>query len=464
MSLNAVLRSFANLLILFAVAMVPPLFVGVFAREPASVAVFAMSILGASFIGGALRFAARGEGRFGLRETTSFLGLAWLVGPLFAAAPFLLIGQSWSQAYFEAVSMFTTTGASLNAGPNEGFAHALWRAELQWLGGLLSLAAAGAVFSRATLLGALVQRPTDARSEEGDLLQEVWRCFSLFATPYSALTLICAVLLAFAGAPVFDAICLGLSILSTGGYTPQTGGVTAYSGVWISPVVLLFMMVGALNMTVIARAAQFAPTSFRIDRESVALFGSLLLFTMVIYAAGGFGGLGDLGRALLAAASSATTSGFYIEAYAPPFIVAAPAAFIGGSVISTAGGLKLVRFLALMNQTGGELWRLNHPRGVAPSGGAVIANSPIPVYFLALTIVLSLMTLAIAGFGHGFEIAVAAPIAALTNTGALLTLASPGGYDVFDAPVLMLLAIGMAFGRLEILVALALFNHAFWRS
>ena len=138
---------------------------------------------------------------------------------------------------------------------------------------------------------------------------------------------------------------------------------------------------------------------------------------------------------------------------------------IGGSAVSTAGGFKILRWLVIIRRSREEIRRLITPKGVF--GKSNIANEfGVWIHFLGFTIILGALTLFITLDGHSFDLAATAATAIFANAGPVIGIVEGAetGYEVFSAPTRILLCAGMILGRLEAVVALAIFNVAFWRS
>jgi len=421
----------------------------------------ALSALG----GGGLVLAFRDARGGGIKSAALFLTLAWCVTPVFAGLPFLALGFSPIDAYFEAASALTTTGAWLSkAGARETLHGALWRAELLWIGGLGSLAAAAAIFTQPEALGVDVPRPPFARDGEISALRAIRVASRRLAPAYVILTAICFALLWLGGAPVSDAMILALSTLSTGGLAPAEGGVHAYRAPVVEATLFAFMLIGAANFTFYWHVLTGRARDARMDGEGIAIVAAAGLGGLVLCVSPGGGGLENLWPNLFAAASAVSTTGYGMAEVDPPLGPMLGLALVGGAAISTAGGLKWARLLVLLRRVREEIWRLNHPSGVLGPTEA-LGGLSVWIYFSAFTLQFVALILGVAAFGHEFEVAAAAACAAIANTGPLLALAGErtGDYDVFEPAARAILALGMIAGRIGSVAALALFSRAFWR-
>lgn len=397
------------------------------------------------------------------RSALLFVLLWWSVAPAFAAVPFIIGGLSWDAAYFEAVSALTTTGAWLS--PNAMLADqagVLWRAELQWIGGLASVTIAAAVFIRPAFIGTDTLLPPFSRGDRNSHLRPIRNAFAAFVGPYFLITVVAVLALLAAGTGIYEAVILAFSTLSSGGLTPREGGLAAFhSGVHAA--LFPFILVSGANFVLIARLMKGDFRRLRDDETKTFLLIVLVVGALFWLMEGGEG-VARIPSQIFDAASLLSTNGVVIGSE-PPLLIALITAIIGGAAVSTAGGFKIVRWLVIMRRAREEIRRLITPSGVF--GRSRIANElGVWMHFLVFTMTLAGLVLAVTASGHKFEIAVVTATAILSNTGALLALAEGGGegYAIFDAPLRFILVGGMILGRLEAVAALALINRAFWRT
>ncbi len=463
MGLTSILRGFAIMLIGIGLMMVTPLALAVLGNEPnAGAFLFGAA---ASIITGGGAYAAS----IGARSPTDFRGaliiilLWWAVVPAFAAIPFAMGALSFSDAYFEAVSAMTTTGGWLShENAVNSPAGMLWRAELQWLGGLASLAIAAAIFIRPAFIGINTLLPPFSRGDHDSFLRPLRNAIVAFAAVYIFLTLAAFSMIAFAGAPLLEAIVLAMTVIASGGFIPNTDGVVAYPPA-VGYAMFPFIVLGGANFVLIARV--FSGKLERVtDIETVAYLVILGAVGILFWITAGAGDVILIFPQMFNAASFLSTNGFVIGE-APPLTVAMVTAIIGGAAVSTAGGFKILRWLVIMRRAREEIRRLVIPSGVF--GVGQVANElGVWMHFIVFTMTLAVLVVALSAGGYSFDLAAAAATAALSNTGPLIALAEggPDGYAVFSEPLRWLLLVGMILGRLEAAVALAIFNRAFWRS
>ena len=438
------------------------------------------------FLAGAAIFALRSRRR-GLSRVGSYILILalWLIVPVLAAIPLALASRiPYITALFETVSGFTTTGASNIGGVRVvGTAGIFFRAELQWLGGFLSLVTVATVLA-ATGLGGLSRSQVALVSGVEDRLSRIMIGVRQILLAYVAVTVLCMVLLILSGLPPFEAICIALSTLSTGGFMPIDGTFAQYQNPFANVVVSVFMLVGATSIVWQRMISEGRWYQVRQHRESYWVIGTGLVLGLVYTVA--FAdplGLVDSSpddwftSGLLTGVSLVTTTGFEAHAgafVAIPAILALAIALVGGSGLSTAGGLKQYRIGALITLSQVELRRLIYPHSVRePRVGSIAFNldmmKAILSYLFVSLLILMGSVLLLSLSLPDFQAAITAAIAAFSNIGALY---AAGWHDAvtwtpyaeFDAFAKLVFMVTMILGRLEVLVVFAVFNLSYWRS
>ena len=411
-----------------------------------------------------------------VQEAMAVCTLSWIVVSGIGALPFYLVGHMAPlDAYFEAVSGFTTTGITMVADPAAlPQSLLLWRALTQWLGGLgiltffLAVVVPGssAAFQ---LFAAETHKVEAGRLRPGLIssIQGLWRV-------YVGLTVAAAVTFAALGMDPFDALAHSLTCLSTGGYSTRAASIAAYPAA-VVPAVILFMALGGVNFALVhlALTKDLRRALGNYELKAYALI--IVLTTLLVWS--------DLrwhtaptgteaSDAAFQVVSVLTTTGFGtrdIGAFpAVSRVVFLVLMVIGGCVGSTGGGLKVARFVLLLKLARRELYRLRIPRrAVAP---VVVAHKPVPesaltriagmfVLYLALLLVGTLVTLMFHGDMGPFE-AASGMFSALGNIGPWYV---PAGTQL-HAAVKLTYIFGMLAGRLEILPLLVLADPKTWKG
>ncbi len=434
-------------------------------------------------------------------ELLTLIGV-YTITPVFAAAPILLLVPTLGAfgAYFEALSCFTTTGATLLPQPEASpRALHLWRAMLGWTGGGVMLLAAAAVLTPRNLSGPqyaepmrfgerrvgkiLALDPIDVR-----LVREMRAIFPI----YLALTAILTLLLVVTGQSSFVALAHAMGTVSTSGITPVTGGVAAAHSRVGEAFIAICMVFAAHRLLFTDRRLRAAPSLALRDPElhlmaicvgvaSAWLFLRHWLGAFTVAAEGeAINALAALWGSAFTVVSFLTTTGYasgdWISArdwsgLESPALILIGLAALGGGVASTAGGIKLYRAYALFSHSANELSRLAHPsvvnarrisRGGVGRQGVMNAWIYLMLFIVALAATVMACTLA----GLRFETALIAAISALSNTGpALIVVAdNPDAYVAMPWTAQIALSVAMVLGRIEILVLVSLFNPGYWRK
>lgn len=421
------------------------------------------------------------QGPFVLLATVYLAVPAVMALPLAEALPAMRFVDAW----FEMISSFTTTGATLIDLPRRTpQAVHLWRAMAGWAGGLFILAAASALLAPLRLGGFELLSRHGIQSTRSGLGaagpgQRLWAHVLVVLPAYSALTLALWVILTLSGLPGFDALILALATLSTSGVLARE---TMGNIGLMAEIAIFAFLILALSRRFLPGhgTGRWAPHQ---DPELVTasvLVSLVMLFVVVRHWAGAFEtsateDLPALGRAAWGAAftgvSFLTTTGFVNQDWiasrawsglTPPGLVLMSMALLGGGVATTAGGIKLLRIYSLTRLGRFEMLRMIYPSMVVggndydrflATGGARSAWLFSMVFALSAVVVVALLLFS----GMGLETAMIFAIAALTNTGQLVQVAgeAPLYWFLLSDPARAILALAMILGRLEILVLLA---------
>ena len=470
-------------LIGFAGAMLLPAFVGFGYGETALAQTFVAAAGLSVFAGGALVISTRGTVSLVSRREGFLLAvLAWAVLPLFGALPLYFGGAipAATDAYFEAISALTTTGASVMTNLNGAARSVLfWRALMQWLGGLGTIMLAIALLSLLGLGGMQLYRSAMPRGEQDSLATRLKRSANAIWWIYASLTLVCAILLWLAGLPAFDALCIAFSTLSTGGFTTREGSIAAFDNPLAELVLVAFMLIAAVNFTLHWAAAHGRWRFYREDPElkvlAFTLAGAVVAVAAVLMLVRDDSLLGAGRSGLFMAVSFLTTTGFHGAAsgaawptFVPLLVIALM--IVGGSTGSTAGGLKLMRLSILFKEAGRELDRLSHPhlvRRIRYGQSAVSDEAMRAVwsFFILYVFCLVATMVALAALGLDMRSALVAAAAAFSNTGPAFELASTAGagYGALSGGAKWVLCVAMLAGRLELFAVVVLLRPALWR-
>ncbi len=435
--------------------------------------------------------------RIGPREGFLVVALVWLLVPAFGALPFLLgdVPQLSSpvDAYFEAMSGFTATGATV-LGQIDGVGQAMlfWRQLSHWLGGMGIIVLAVAVLPRLRvggrrLLQAELAGPAEIEPLSATIRQTARRLWGL----YVGLSVVATLVLAALGwlgldrtMNFFDAFSYSTSAVALGGFSPRDGSASTLAPVtqWVLCVTMLISGINFLRLFRLLVQRQVRAVSRDEElRLYLALFAAAAVLLLVEVLADGGIGIGTAVRTTtFQAISTMTTTGLAVGNYTHWGALAAMTLlllmFIGASAGSTGGSIKVVRHLLLFRIVRRELLTAAHTDMVVPvrvNGVAVDERSlRSAIGFVALY----LLTFALGSLGlvivarqarSGLDVfeAIGASASCLGNVGAGFGFAGPfGSYAPFSDLSKLILTLQMWMGRVEIIPVMILLTPSFWRG
>lgn len=414
------------------------------------------------------------------RDGVYVVCISWLVLSLFGAMPYLLSKSvpNFTDGFFEALSGFTTTGATImtqiESLPKDIL---LWRSMTQWLGGLAIIVFTVAILPYLGMSGMqlFVAEINGINYDKlhPRIMHTVRRIWGL----YLFFTLLETLLLYFGDMDFYDAICHSMSTISSGGFSTRTESIGAFSN-YSQVVVGVFMVLSGCNFSLLLLSLSWKSFALFKNQE----FRNFLLYILIISIGIGlvlvfvcqmsFGNA--FRQSFFSVISSLTTTGFFVGNYTvwPSFlwIVLFLLMFIGGCSGSTSGGVKIFRHLIFVKNSVLELKRIIHPNAVLPvkvngksiSTSGVYKNvSFIFIYFLVFLAgaIVLLFT------GADFNTAIGASVAALSNVGTGIGQVGPGGtYVAFTLGSKWVLMLLMLLGRVELFSLITLLSRSFWRN
>lgn len=409
--------------------------------------------------------------------------LAWTGGAAFASVPLLLGIQDLSitDAYFEAISALTTTGATVLVGL-DALAPSLnlWRHMLQWFGGMGIIVLAVAILPLLRVGGMQVYRAeTPGPMKEDKLTPRIRETAKKLWMLYALLTIAFIICLRIAGMSWFDAVCHAFSAISLGGFSTHDASIGHFDSVAIEVVLTCIMLVSALNFaTHYAAWRSRSVASYRRDAQAkstvVVLVASFAILAGYLYQEGVYGSYWTALRHVSFNLVSIATDSGYASVDFDQWPILVPMwmlllSCVTASAGSTGGGIKMIRTLVLIKQAYREMVLLKHPSAVRQMkiSGAVIENRVvfavlgfIAVYFMSVMI-LSFILMAT---GLDFISSFSAIIACINNMGPGLGQVGPAanyqGLSDFQSWVCVA---AMLLGRLEVFAVLILFTPTFWR-
>lgn len=482
MNWTVALRILGLLLMMFSATMLLPVVVSVIYNDQSwlpFVKGFALTLLS----GLAAWFPVR-KSRKELRLRDGFLVVAafWTVLGTFGALPLYLAdtpAMSFTDAVFESMSGLTTTGATVLTGL-DFLPHSIlfYRQQLQWFGGMGIIVLAVAILPMLGVGGMQLYRAeTPGPVKDTKLTPRITETAKALWYVYLAFTIICVLGYVLAGMGLFDAICHAFSTVAIGGFSTHDLSIGHFRSSAIDLVAIVFMFIAGINFSLhFFSWRNVTITHYWRDPEFRAYgFILLILSSIVIASLAYFKTYDNPGdsviNGLFQAVSIATTTGFTTANYSvwpgalPVLLIFS--SFVGGCAGSTAGGIKVVRWLLIAKQGAREIARLVHPSAEIP---VKLGNHAVPFrvvdavwgFFSVYIVVFGVMLLAMMSTGIDQVTAFSAVAATLNNLGPGLGEVA-AGFMTLNDPAKWIAVVGMLLGRLEIFTLLVLITPTFWR-
>ena len=480
---SAVLRILGVLLVMFSTTMIPPLIISWMSSD-GSAGAFLVAYLATVSVGGALWILFRNKAReLRVRDGFLIVVLFWTVLAIFGTTPLLLSPNpalSLTDALFESMSGLTTTGATVLTGlDNLPPSILYYRQQLQWLGGMGIIVLAVAVMPMLGVGGMQLYRAeTPGPMKDSKLTPRITETAKALWYIYLGLTVSCAVAYWAAGMTVFDAVGHAFSTVAIGGFSTHDESIGFFNNPLVMIIAMVFMLVSAINFALhftVVRSRSLR-TYFGDTEVRAFMVFMLLVITTAITVLAVWETYPSSGQTILHGAfqviSIGTTTGFtttgfhWWPSFLPVLLIIMSA--VGGCAGSTAGGMKMIRFVLLYKQGKREIGQLIHPSALVT---VKIGNKPVPDHvinavwgFFSLYI-LSYVGLSIAVTATGVDLitAFSAVTACLNNLGPGLGAVAEN-YALLNPATKLILTATMLLGRLEIFTLLVLLTPAFWRS
>lgn len=416
----------------------------------------------------------------GKKEGYIIVTFTWVSISIFGALPFYFSGAmpSYSDAFFETISGFTTTGATILK-DIESVSKGLlfWRSLTQWLGGMgiivLTLAILpilGVGGMQLFIAEAPGTTPNRLHPRITETAKRLWVIYVLF-------TVILVILLKFGGMRIHDAFCHTFTTMSTGGFSTQNDSIAGYSS-FIQYVIILFMVIAGINFSLHYFLLKGQVDKF-LKNEELRFYlriiaGFALIFTIAIFILHNSDLESAFRHSLFQIVTIVTTTGYtsydYLQWHEYLWFVLFLLMFAGGCIGSTAGGIKMIRHLVLLKNTSLEFKRLIHPMAVIPVrfNGKSIPQDIIQnflAFFLIYALIFAAGSAIMTIIGLDFTTAVGSVAATLGNIGPGIGSVGPAeNYAHIPLFGKWFLSFLMLIGRLEMFTVLLLFSKSFWRK
>lgn len=405
--------------------------------------------------------------------------MGWLLMSFFGSLPYVLSGAipSYPDAFFESISGFTTTGATILTDievlPKDIL---FWRSLTQWIGGMGIIVLAVAILPILGIGGMQLfiaeapgVTPDKLKPRIRDTAKRLWII-------YIGLTLIETVLLMFGGMSFYEAINHGLTTMATGGFSPKNASIAFYDSAYLQYVITIFMFLAGTSFSLTYFASKGALDKVWQNEEFRYYLFSVLIIIFItsvgIYAFSDQGLEQSFRDAAFQVISVISTTGYITAdytAWAPLLtVIFFLLMFVGGSAGSTAGGVKIVRHVVLLKNSILEMKRQVHPSAIIPvrvNGKAVTQDITFNVlaFFIIYITVFAIGSVIMALIGVDFLTAIGAVATSLGNVGPGLGTVGPvDNFAGIPAAGKWLLSFFMLLGRLELFTVLILLTPYFW--
>jgi trk/ktr system potassium uptake protein len=479
--IKVILNTLSALIIFLAVSLIPPAIISRY-YGGGDFNAFVYTIIASVSVGLVLFFTTRNH-KQELRAKDGFIivTFGWVLFSLLGALPFFLSGfiPSYTDAFFETMSGFSTTGATILT-DIEALPHGLlfWRSLTHWLGGmgiiLLSLAilpllgVGGMQLFKAEVPGPSPDKLTPRIKHTAELLWGV----------YVLLTVAEIILLMMGGMGWFDSVCHSFGTLATGGFSTKNASIGHYNSAYVDYIITIFMILAGLNFSLHYRALRGKPRIYFKDPETLFFFGIIGAATLFVTFSIWHQTSQDIAlsfrQGFFQVVSIITTTGYGTADYetwsSSSRMVIFILMFFGGCAGSTGGGLKIIRSLILIKFSLNEIKRLIHPQAVLPVrvGNVVVSRdiiANVAGFYLFYVSIFVFGVLFMNILGLDFETSLGGVAASLGNIGpGLGDLGPTDNYGFLPDLGKWFLSFLMLVGRLEIYTVLIIFTPMFWKK
>lgn len=480
-----VFRTMGALLLIEALFMALAMGVSMWYDEPDQEVFLISTII--TFISGiiGLIIGKKAETHVGQREGYVIVALVWVVFSIFGMMPYYLSGQvhTITDAWFETMSGFTTTGATIIPDLTQ-ITHGLlfWRALTQWIGGMGIIVLSIAILPIFGLNGMQLYAAEVSGLTYEKLSPRIADTAKMLWTTYILLTLSETLILWLCGMEVFDAICHSFATIATGGFSTKNNSIEFYDSAAIHYTVTFFMFISGINFVMLIHFARGKMRNIFKDEETRWYSYAVLLFTFLLFVGLYISRPGwshvEAERAfrdsLFTVISAMTSTGYTISDYMywpiVGWVVIFFLMFTGACAGSTAGGIKWVRLSIIIKNGMSEFQRRIHPNAIIP---VKLNGKPIPqqttnnimaflifyVFIIAVTVVI------FCACGVDFDEAIGSAVSAMGNVGISIGQFGPAGnYANFPTVGKWVMTFVMIVGRLEIFTILLLFTRVLWKK
>lgn len=480
MDFGVIINVLGYLLIIEAGLMVPSLLVALYYGSYDWKAIL-LSIIVTGVVGFVMSRIFKYKDDIQSKDGLAIVGFGWILVSIFGALPFIFSDTipSWIDAFFETVSGFTTTGASI-VDNIEAFPKGVlfWRSFTHWIGGMGILVFTVALLPMFGIGGFQMYKMESPGPAPDRIVPRVRDTAKILYTIYTVITLIEIVLLVLGGMSLYDSVLHTFGTVGTGGFGTKANSVGYYQSTYIHLVIAIFMTLSGVNFSLYYLLIKGKWREVLRNSELRFYLGtilfSVLFISLNVYSQMKYNNFGTALRdSFFQTSSIITTTGYATVDFDkwPTFskVILFALMFIGGCAGSTAGGIKNIRIVVLLKSIRREFYRILHPRAVLPIkiDGRVISSNTVAAissFFALFILIFIVSTMIISLDGVDFESASSAVAATLGNIGPAFGFAGPArSYSGFSNLSKLVMSACMLLGRLEVFTLMILFNPSIWK-
>lgn len=475
------LRVIGWLLMVEAAFMLVPLATAFWFRESCLPFLITIAItVGAGLAMMSLRPKSRDMGK---REAILLTAMVWVIFSLFGMIPFMMgpSPMSVTDAFFETMSGFTTTGLSvmptLDGVPKYII---IWRCVMQWIGGVGIILFTLAVIPMLNYQGGMQLFNAEVSGiNRSKLRPRVSSTAKSMWGVYFCITGAAILLLSLSEMNMFDAICYGLTTVSTGGCATSNAGIGTWNTPYIKIVISVFMFLGGVNFGLLFQAATGRFQAVKVNTAfkwycSFVLISTLVMSASIYFNRAGSGlddlTLDPLFQSVSIISSTGLTEPDFASWGGPAISLLILMMFVGACAGSTCGGVKLDRFIICVKNIKNEFYRIMHPNAVLTvrmngkgTDGQLVEKAVmfLIIYFIVIGVGGTLLVF----MGIPMQQAYFSALESISNTGLAVSLEGiPTQYSAFPMGAKWVLSLVMLTGRLELYTILLLLTRTFWRK
>lgn len=476
MNYKIILNVLGGLLRFLGLIMVVPLLVAYYYDE--SLYPFIVAVVLTGFTGIILSLKYKSDEEWKAREGFAIVSFGWLAAAVFGAIPFVFDGITPLNAFFESMSGFTTTGATVFVDIESHSRSILfWRSMTQWLGGMGIIMLFIAILPKLGVAGRQLFRAEAPGPTEDKIKPRIRETAKILWMVYVVISLIEVVLLLLAKMSLYDAVTHTFTTMACGGFSTYADSVKAFNSPLIEGIITLFMFIAGANFALHYKTLYVNKKSLLNDNEFKFYAGIVLFATgilaILLWRDMEYTVFDSLRYAVFQVISIVTTTGFATidfnlwsdSSKMVLFIIM----FIGGSAGSTAGGIKVVRVLLLLKYGRRELFKSVHRKAIKPIkfNGKTVSDDVmksiiafVVIYFMIFmfsSVILSIL-------GMDMVSSLTASIATLGNIGPGFNMIGPmANFDIVHPIGKLVLIANMWIGRLEVFTVIVMLTPEFWK-